>query len=320
MSDLSPSQSHTRDDPRSSHTHHNEPPSQDHSHHRHRRHHHNDRNREDRPHKRRKLSPPRKAATLPYEAPYLSKRDLPSFKGLFTSYLDIQKQKDIHDLDEEEVKGRWKSFYHKWNHGELASGWYDPDLKSRVDAQMNAQSQQRNEDRNESDAQSDEDATGPKPAPKTFADLADDDEARVEAQQAHRNSIRAARTLDRKQQKERLDDLAPKAEPGTRERQLEKKREASDAAAAYRAGREGGGMEEVGERDLMGNEGGLEEVKRARMQEQRKKTEREQRREEIYAAKRAEKEERIKGAREKEERTMDMFRTLARERFGPGAG
>jgi hypothetical protein len=33
---------------------------------------------------------------------------------MFAVYLDIQKQKDIEELDEGEVKGRWKSFIHKW--------------------------------------------------------------------------------------------------------------------------------------------------------------------------------------------------------------
>ena len=33
---------------------------------------------------------------------------------MFALYLDIQKQLDIEELDEAEVKGRWKSFVNKW--------------------------------------------------------------------------------------------------------------------------------------------------------------------------------------------------------------
>jgi hypothetical protein len=33
---------------------------------------------------------------------------------MFATYLDIQKQKVLEDLDEVEAKGRWKSFIGKW--------------------------------------------------------------------------------------------------------------------------------------------------------------------------------------------------------------
>lgn len=48
------------------------------------------------------------------DARALSKHDLKQFKTLFALYLDIQKQIDIDELDETEVKGRWKSFVGKW--------------------------------------------------------------------------------------------------------------------------------------------------------------------------------------------------------------
>ena len=66
-------------------------------------------------------------------------------------YLDIQKGLILEDLPSDEMKGRWKSFVHKWyilipyllslpvcvlceegrtdtprNRGDLAEGWYDP--------------------------------------------------------------------------------------------------------------------------------------------------------------------------------------------------
>jgi hypothetical protein len=51
---------------------------------------------------------------VPYNSRALTKRDYATFKPLFQSYLDIQKGKILDDLDEIEVKGRWKSFIGKW--------------------------------------------------------------------------------------------------------------------------------------------------------------------------------------------------------------
>lgn len=51
---------------------------------------------------------------LPFHAPSLSKDQLEGYKPLFTSYLDIQKQLDIEDLNAKEMRGRWKSFVRKW--------------------------------------------------------------------------------------------------------------------------------------------------------------------------------------------------------------
>lgn len=173
----------------------------------------------------------------------------------------------------------------------------------------------RDEAKRDRNVDSDSD-TGPKPAPLTFDDLAERNEARAEAVEAERSILRAARNVDRSQQKERLEELAPRAEAGTKERMLEKKREANDAATAYREGRAGGGdMVEFSERDLMGD-GGIEEAKALRRREQAKMTEREQRKAEIWAARKAEREERMHGAREKEVKAMEKFKRMAAENFG----
>lgn len=54
------------------------------------------------------------ATILPFGAPQLVKHQLNEYRALFASYLDIQKQLEIDELDESEVKGRWKSFVGKW--------------------------------------------------------------------------------------------------------------------------------------------------------------------------------------------------------------
>ncbi|KAG6056490.1 hypothetical protein E4U17_002159 [Claviceps sp. LM77 group G4] len=66
--------------------------------------------------------------SLPFSARRLGKADLDTFEPLFAYYLEVQKQKELATMEEREVRGRWKSFAGKWNRGELAEGWYDPDM------------------------------------------------------------------------------------------------------------------------------------------------------------------------------------------------
>lgn len=61
--------------------------------------------------KRAKLSAP---LGLPFQAPKLHKNDLETLRPMFELYLDIQKQKVLEELPDDEVKGRWKSFVGKW--------------------------------------------------------------------------------------------------------------------------------------------------------------------------------------------------------------
>lgn len=51
---------------------------------------------------------------LPLNARQLVKQDLSQFRAMFGLYLDLQKNKDIYAMTEDEVKGRWKSFIGKW--------------------------------------------------------------------------------------------------------------------------------------------------------------------------------------------------------------
>lgn len=54
------------------------------------------------------------AKDLPYNARMLTKHDYTVFEPMFGLYLDIQKSRILEDMDETEVKGRWKSFIGKW--------------------------------------------------------------------------------------------------------------------------------------------------------------------------------------------------------------
>ena len=113
-----------------------------------------------------------------------------------------------------------------------------------------------------------------------------------------------------------MDELVPKADAGTRERQLEKKQEVSASNRAFVASKEAGDAE-IPESDLMG-EDSLSRLKQLKKEAERKKSERELKREEILRARAAEREERSQRLRDKESKTMDMLKELARSRFGDG--
>lgn len=120
--------------------------------------------------------------------------------------------------------------------------------------------------------------------------------------------------VDRKEQKAALDELVPRAEAGTRERQLEKKKEVNEKMKSFRE--KSPGAAEVPDTELMGGGDGIEGYKKQKQDFERKKNEREIRKEEILRARMAEREERLQEYRAKEEGTMSMLKALAKQRFG----
>lgn len=143
-------------------------------------------------------------------------------------------------------------------------------------------------------------------------ELRDEDTAQRRA--AHADDVRYERKAERKTQKERMEELAPRADPGSRERQLEKKRETTGALQSFRDAKEGGDVE-IGDSELMGDDG-IEGYKAKKKADERVKNEREIRREEIARARAAEREEALSARRAKEAQTMDFLKQLAQERFG----
>ncbi|KAI9725294.1 MAG: hypothetical protein M1828_003309 [Chrysothrix sp. TS-e1954] len=271
--------------------------------------------------------------TLPSSASRLSKHHLPTYTPLFARYLDIQKQRYIEDMDETEVKGRWKRFVEHWNRGQLASGWYDPDTKRRADeeeaaaaaaAEVEAGAEGKMED---AEGEEEEEGTfGPTPAPRptsgrrgarppTLNDLAlRDEETSASLLKSRKAAHRASAALE----KSRLADLLPpsSSEPGSKAHQLEKKRLAASTAATFRASKpQAGELQDVGDAELGFQDEGVG-VKGMKMQEERRRSEREIKREEIRLARKAEWEERMAVVREREERSMEGLKRLARERFG----
>ncbi|PCH06510.1 Hypothetical protein PENO1_016790 [Penicillium occitanis (nom. inval.)] len=145
---------------------------------------------------------------------------------------------------------------------------------------------------------------------------ADAEAARSEARIQYKHEISSYKTHIRAFE----DEVAPRAEPGTHERKMEKKREKAAANREFASGRRGGSptMDAAPDSELMGGGGDddLSALKRAKEQEARKKNEREIRREEILMARRAEREERLAEYKKKEEETMGWLKALAKQRFG----
>jgi hypothetical protein len=280
---------------------------------------------------------------LPYGRQPLRKGDFETYEALFAEYLDVQKQLYIHDLSDEEVKGRFKSFLGKWNRKELAEGWYDPAMLARsveryqsraedytasrsiarAPSAVESHKHSRDNNADDDDDEDEDDGYGPAlpkkhagPAIPSIQDLQYREELTQEDRSARAADRRYELAQDRNAQKERLQELAPRADPGSRERQLEKKREVTVGNRSFAEAKEAG-MEEVGEGELMGgDEGGIAGYKAKLKAKEKVKNEREIRKEEVLRARAAEREERIAAHRQKEDKTMEMLRGLARERFG----
>jgi hypothetical protein len=228
------------------------------------------------------------------------------------------------------------------NRGELAEGWYDPSTKTKATASFSAaparlevlRDSPEYTSKDESmllsprkvEEDSEDDDIGPPlppgdngavdrrrgPVIPGFADLQDRREMEAQDRRAAKDDLRYDRKLDRKAQKERLDELVPRADAGTRERQLEKKKDVNEKMRAFREPSPGG---EVPENELLGSEGG-EGFKAIKKAQERKKNERELRKDEILRARAAEREEAMQMHRDKEDKTMTMLRALAKQNFG----
>lgn len=131
--------------------------------------------------------------------------------------------------------------------------------------------------------------------------------------EANRQDMRHERKQERKIQKERLDELVPRAEPGTRERQLEKKHQKAATNKSFRESN-GNDMQEVNDGQLMGDVG-RDDYKAQVEATKAKQSERELRREEALRTRAAEREERMAVHRAKEDKTMEMLKALAQQRY-----
>ena len=236
------------------------------------------------------------------------------------------------------------------NRGELSEGWYDPSTLQKIQQSASNAGDAPSSDRyrsqlttnqtprlvpaqvrvevaegfNHSDS---DDSVGPVlpgqggrsrgrvgPSIPNTQDLELKREMEAEDGLARRDDIRYERTIDRNAQKEALNELVPWAEAGTRERQLEKKKEVNEKMKSFRE--KSPGAAEVPDLELMGGGDGIGEFKKIKQDFERKKNERELRKEEILRARMAEREERLSEYRAKEDKTMESLKALAKQRFG----
>lgn len=238
------------------------------------------------------------------------------------------------------------------NRGELAEGWYDPATLRKAQASIagteehstinasqkvprSASASHLGRGSENADPSSEEEDFGPalpgqegrhhgvgrRPGPgfPNTQDLALRNELEQEDSQKSREEWRSSRKIDRKLQKEQLEELNPRGEAGSKDRMLEKKLEKADSNRAFASAKtEAGGVEEVPESDLLGaDDGGIEGYKKLKRLEEKKKSERELRKEEILRARKEERDERVREYQAKEERTMSGLVALAKARFGP---
>lgn len=231
------------------------------------------------------------------------------------------------------------------NRGELAEGWYDREMLEKARSNpLHGRSPRSSSPRaapEGADPDSEADEYGPAlprtdltatrpqapgatpcPPPSYLQDLQVERETEAahaaEARNSAIESLRNERRAERRVQKERLDELAPRAEAGTKERQREKKREKADANRSFAASAHDNADVEVKDADLMGGADGVDELKRIKQVEERKRSQRHKRREEKLAARRAEREQRAQSMRKKEEKIMGTLKQLAKVRFGGG--
>lgn len=190
------------------------------------------------------------------------------------------------------------------NRGELSDGWYDPSTMQKslaapsqepttASSRDNSYTHTRNA---RDEASESDDSVGPAlpgqerrskgsrmgPSIPSRQDLELKREMDIEDGLARRDDIRFERKQDRKAQKDALDDLVPRAESGTRERQLEKKKEVNEKMKSFRE--KSPGAAEVPDNELMGGGDGVGEFKKIKENYERKKNERELRKEEILRA------------------------------------
>lgn len=147
-------------------------------------------------------------------------------------------------------------------------------------------------------------------------------ESALEDTLAARQEARDQRRIDLHSHKSAMrnieDEVAPRAEPGTHERRMQKRQDAAAANRSFAESRRGGSPGEgAPDEELIGSgENDLSELKKTREKEQRKKNEREIRREESLRARTAEREERVRRYRQREEDTIGWLKVLSKQKYG----
>jgi hypothetical protein len=197
------------------------------------------------------------------------------------------------------------------NEEDISSKYYDPELnRQRRNSRERSSSHDKDSDHKNSNK-------GIYPRSSSIVGPTLPTQQDLQLQKEHlaeqADEARHIHTLERKSQrrleKERLEELVPRSDAGTRERRLEKRAETN---AANRSFREKSPDVGVPDATLMGGD----DVRAELMREKRREAEREARREEIARGREAERLKRRSDLEKREDGTMEMLKKLAEERWG----
>jgi hypothetical protein len=198
------------------------------------------------------------------------------------------------------------------NEGELSSKYYDPELnRSHHSHEKHSTSPDTRRD-----STTKKDTVYPSrsspvvgPTLPSAQDLQLHHESLAEQREAAHERDRLDRKASRRLEKERLNELIPRADPGTREAKLQKKAEMN---AANRAFREKSPEVTVSDATLMGGDDIVNELLREKARER----EREDRARERDRVKEMERLKRRSELEKREDSTMEMLKKMAAERWG----
>jgi len=216
------------------------------------------------------------------------------------------------------INGKSISAPHTYNRngGDLPSKYYDPELnhrhrKSHDHGNEDSKSRRLHDEEpkkgNGIYSSLKEEVVGPAlPTPEDLQlrkeQLLDDLE---DADRLRKATLKSQRKLE----KERLEELVPRADAGTRERKLEKR---AEIKAVHRSFRDKSPEITVSDDVLMGGD----DIKADLLRQKKIEQEREARRDENYRLKEAERLQRQSEMNRREQGTMDMLKKLAQERYG----
>ncbi|KZO94004.1 hypothetical protein CALVIDRAFT_539378 [Calocera viscosa TUFC12733] len=291
-----------------------------------------------RPSKRRRTSrspTPSDAADLPHDAKEITADDYFAKNDEFRAWLRDEKHKYFDELSGEKARSYFRKFVRAWNRGKLPRSLYaginptstasaaqtsfkwgfaqnsnraEREALERARGEVGSLTWGGSSGDRETRVQGPERPRVAGPSMPSASDLRLAQESAAEAVERERLQARKA---GKKEAKERLEEVAPR-EVG-RERMLEKKRERREGDRQFRDGKgdDAAGLE-VDEKSLLGGDSFQERIRqrdaaRARFEDKKRTAQRE---------KEAEMYERTSARRAKESETMDMFKRMAKERFG----
>ncbi|EJU02868.1 hypothetical protein DACRYDRAFT_94529 [Dacryopinax primogenitus] len=273
---------------------------------------------------------------LPYGAKEISEKDYYAKNDEFRVWLKDEKRRYFDELSGEKARSYFKKFVRSWNRGRLPRSIYAGiNSSSTAPASQTAFRWSFTDQSNRAEREALERARGDvgsatwgKPsaalsetpeterragpsrvAGPTLPSASDLRFAQESAEELRAQDRSRSRALDKRDARDRLEEVAPR-EVG-RERMLEKKREKREADRSFRDKGDDAGLE-MDDKSLMGGDSFQDRLRQRDAAKSRFEEKKRTERMELEA----ERNERTRALREKEQGTMEMFKKMAKERFG----